>query len=202
MFFSGALRRPSLAGGAVLAEERPFSGQMVLPTLDAEVETPGGQRARVSQIVDTGSGVNLILNLPFVESSKSRCTPRDPCYCDSPGTVAEVFGRSVGRGGAGGAAICGVCQDPGRQAHQNAASGPCNSFCCLEEGASCEDSASCTASCTIAATACRPVNSAWSSAAFRQAHSHTVNGSVDIKKKVRHSTASDAGSERWASQRH
>jgi len=144
MFFSGAMRRPSLAGGAVLAEERPFSGQMVLPTLDAEVETPGGQRARVSQIVDTGSGVNLILNLPFVESSKSRCTPRDPCYCDSPGTVAEVFGRSVGRGGADGAAVCGVCQDPGRQAHQNAASGPCNSFCCLEEGASCEDAHPCT----------------------------------------------------------
>ena len=145
MYYYPIGSEPRQTVGTVMSVEEPFAGRMILPTLDAELTTAEGERARISQIVDTGSGISFVLNLKVAESADNTCS-RGGCDCAQGGTTADTFLRRYKLSGATLTAeqVCGACSDPYKQAHQLGLRGGCNTNCCLEEGASCDETHQCT----------------------------------------------------------
>lgn len=150
MYYYPLDNQPRADEGIVVSSEEKFAGRMILPTLDADIITASGQKARVSQIVDTGSGVSFLLNLDLQSPSGTagESQERGGYFCAQGGTTAETFTRRYAQ--SGGALtqgqVCGKCQSPYVEAHQLGKKQGCNNYCCLDEGAACEEVHQCTQS--------------------------------------------------------
>lgn len=145
MYYYPIGKEPTQKEGKVMSVEEPLAGRMILLTLDAEVTTAEGERARISQIVDTGSGISFVLNLKVSESA-GNASARAGYYCAQGGTTADTFLRRYRLSGATLTAeqVCGACSDPYKQAHQLGSPSGCNTNCCLADGASCDELHQCT----------------------------------------------------------
>ena len=132
MFFPAPSKLRSVGGGALIAREVQGTTELILPTLDSDVQLADGRTARISKIVDTGSGINLLLDTDF--AAEQLDGSNGATYCNTPGTVANVFDRAAALSGVQ-STRCGTCPTPERGAHQSG--GFCNDFCCVVEGMNC-----------------------------------------------------------------
>ena len=124
----------------VAATESAKASDLVLPCLDVLVKNSRGRDVYLTQIFDTGSGVNLLMN---VDPAESKACQAGECFCEGSGPVGQVFARNVL--GAADAGSCGPCSEPGRDSKRNGG-GICNTYCCTPEGVACDSSMSCSVS--------------------------------------------------------
>ena len=134
--------KPAAPGDAgLISEESKSAADLIIPCLDVLIVDEAGNKVYNTHIFDTGSGVNLALDVALNPRTSSPC-PEGSCYCASPGTVGATFARSVASTNNG--AACGPCTQPALQSKQNGAAGICNTFCCTSEGVSCDDAMPCS----------------------------------------------------------
>ena len=131
----------SSTGGTLVAREVTSTNELILPTLDSDVKLADGRITRVSKILDTGSGVNLLLDTDFAADVLG--TSNGAEYCQNSGTVAKVFSHSTELTSAQNAR-CGKCPDPATGAHKSG--GFCNDFCCVSDGIACDSTIPCAVS--------------------------------------------------------
>jgi len=146
--------RKQKGGTQLIASEVRGTRDQVMFTLDADVQLADGRVTRVSKIVDTGSGVNLLLDTDFAPETDLLGASNGAEYCQNGGTVAQVFSGAAALGAAPNAR-CGPCADDLKGAHQSGG-GFCNDFCCTPENISCSTQLPCAVSFCTGVLAYKP----------------------------------------------
>lgn len=123
---------PPGESSAIVARETSSAADLSEPCLDAVITNRAGRSVYVTQIFDTGSGQNLLVN---VDAAGEDCAA-GVCFCEGSGLVGDAFGK--------GAPKCGPCSSPDQA--KAGGGGICNTFCCTADGVSCGDMMPCSVS--------------------------------------------------------
>jgi len=126
---------------SLVSVETRSSTELILPCLDVVVTNAQGKSVFMSQIFDTGSGVNLLMD---VDLSSTEGCPSGECFCENGGLVGDAFGNNALAGAS--SSRCGTCNDPAAGSKQGGGGGICNTYCCTPEGVSCDNEMPCSVS--------------------------------------------------------
>ena len=126
---------------SLISVETRSSTELILPCLDVVVTNAQGKSVFMSQIFDTGSGVNLLMD---VDLSSTEGCPSGECFCENGGLVGDAFGNNALAGAS--SSRCGTCNDPAAGSKQGGGGGICNTYCCTPEGVSCDNEMPCSVS--------------------------------------------------------
>ena len=124
-------------GAQAISMESRSAQDLVIPCLDVLITDAQGNQVYCTHIFDTGSGVNLGLD---VDLDPTMTCPDGACYCHESGKVGEVFSKNLTAGK--NAELCSKCVDPASEAKSS--EGGCNAKCCTPEGVQCEDEMPCS----------------------------------------------------------
>lgn len=127
-------------GAQTISVESTSARDLVVPCLDVLVKDAAGNQVYNTHIFDTGSGVNLSLDVDLDPATTRSCEGA-ACYCASPGKVGDVFAKSIASNAG---PSCKKCARPMLEAKQGGGSGICNTSCCTSEGVSCDDQMPCS----------------------------------------------------------
>ena len=141
MKFPSASAGRSRGGEDLISVESRSATDLIIPCLDVLVTDDQGNQVYNTHIFDTGSGVNLSLDVAL-DPAKSQSCPPGACYCASPGRVGATFAKSIAS--ARNAEACGPCSNETTQSKQGGSAGICNTYCCTPEGVSCSDEMPCS----------------------------------------------------------
>ena len=130
---------PSSTETSLVSVETRKATDLILPCLDVVVSNAQGARVFMSQIFDTGSGVNLLMD---IDMSTTEVCPAGQCFCERGGLVGNALGKTSLLGG--NSSSCGPCNQPNVGSKQGNGGGICNSYCCTPEGVSCDSEMPCS----------------------------------------------------------
>ena len=129
---------PNAPTGSLLSVETRKATDLIMPCLDVVVTNAQGKKVYMSQIFDTGSGVNLLMD---IDMSSTEVCPSGTCFCENGGLVGQAFGKnSLASANSG---SCGVCSNPVTGSKQGGGT-VCNSYCCTPDGVSCDNQMPCS----------------------------------------------------------
>ena len=114
---------PSSADTSLVSVETRKATDLILPCLDVVVSNAQGASVFMSQIWDTGSGTNLLMD---IDMSTTEVCPEGQCFCERGGLVGNALGKTSLLGGA--SSSCGPCNQPNVGSKQGDGGGVCNSF--------------------------------------------------------------------------
>jgi len=131
---------PSSPETSLVSVETRRATDLILPCLDVVVTNSQGFSVFMSQIFDTGSGVNLLMDIDM--STLEEC-PEGQCFCENGGLVGNAFGNnSLARANS---SSCGTCNNLNAESKKGG-EGICNSYCCTPDGVSCDSQMPCSVS--------------------------------------------------------
>jgi hypothetical protein len=132
------MKYPNSPDTSLVSVETRKATDLILPCLDVVVTNAQGSSVFMSQVFDTGSGVNLLMD---IDMSTTEVCPSGQCFCEKGGLVGNALAGNALAGAA--SSTCGPCTEPNVGSKQGGGS-VCNSFCCTPEGVSCDNEMPCS----------------------------------------------------------